>query len=133
VKTEIDLQGYDQDGRLDAELESTVYRVVQEALTNVGKHAEANSAIVQVQANNGLMRVQITDDGRGLPADVEQRAGERVEQGVGGFGMSGMRERAELVGGEMDVRPADPVTGKGTIVRLTIPLSGRPLAAATQT
>jgi signal transduction histidine kinase len=133
VKTEIDLQGYDQDGRLDAELESTVYRVVQEALTNVGKHAEANSAIVQVQANNGLMRVQITDDGRGLPADAALVASERAEQMTGGFGMSGMRERAELVGGEMDVRPADPVTGKGTIVRLTIPLSGRPLAAAAQT
>lgn len=130
VKTQIDLQSYDQDGRLDAELESTVYRVVQEALTNVGKHAQASSAIVEVQVGGNIMRVQITDDGRGLPPDAAQQASERVEQGSGGFGMSGMRERAELVGGELDVRPADQMTGKGTTVRLTVPLAGRPLTAA---
>jgi signal transduction histidine kinase len=129
VKTEIDLQGYDSDGRLDAELESTVYRVVQEALTNVGKHAQAGSAMVGVHTGDGLMRVQITDDGIGLPPDAAERASERVEQGSGGFGMSGMRERAELVGGEIDVFPADPVSGKGTTVRLSIPLAGRPLSA----
>ncbi len=130
VKTEIDLQGYDDGGRLDAELESTVYRVVQEALTNVGKHAQASSATVEVRADGAFMWVQVTDDGSGLPPDVEQRASERVEQGSGGFGMSGMRERAELIGGELAVRPADQMTGKGTTVRLTVPLSGRPLTAA---
>jgi signal transduction histidine kinase len=129
VKTEIDLQGYDSDGRLDAELESTVYRVVQEALTNVGKHAQASSAMVGVHTGDGLMRVQITDDGIGLPPDAAERASEAAEQMSGGFGMSGMRERAELVGGEIDVRPADPMSGKGTTVRLTIPLAGRPLSA----
>lgn len=130
VSTEIDLQGYDSDGRLDAELESSVYRIVQEALTNVGKHAEACSAQVEVRASDGFIRVKVTDDGRGLPPDAAERASARAEEMTGGFGMSGMRERAELVGGELQVAPADPVTGKGTIVRLTIPLAGRPLVAA---
>lgn len=131
VRSEIDLQGYDDEGgRLDAELESTVYRIVQEALTNVGKHAEATSAIVRVSVIEGRMRVQVIDDGRGLPPDAAQRASERAEEMVGGFGMSGMRERAELVGGELDVAPADPATGKGTVVTLTVPLSGRPSLAA---
>ncbi len=129
VRTEIDLASYDSDGRLDAELESTVYRIVQEALTNVGKHAQANSAIVEVRAGDGVMRIQVTDDGIGLPADAAERASAAAEQMSGGFGMSGMRERAELVGGELDVRTADPVTGRGTAVRLTIPLAGRPMMA----
>jgi signal transduction histidine kinase len=133
VRTEIDLVSYDSDdGRLDAELESTVYRIVQEALTNVGKHAQANSAIVEVSASEGFMRIQITDDGCGLPPDAAERASAAAEQMSGGFGMSGMRERAELVGGELDVRTADPVTGRGTTVRLTVPLAGRQLMAATQ-
>jgi signal transduction histidine kinase len=130
VRSEIDLQGYDDGGRLDAELESTVYRIVQEALTNVGKHAEASSAIIDVHVLEGRMRVKVTDDGRGLPQDAAQRASDRAQENVGGYGMSGMRERAELVGGELDVRPADPVTGKGTVVTLIVPLAGRPLAAA---
>lgn len=130
VRTEIDLQSYDQDGRLDAELESTVYRIVQEALTNVGKHAKATSAVVSVTAQDGVMRIQITDDGVGLPPDAAQRAAEAAESMSGGFGMSGMRERAELVGGQLDVRAADPVTGRGTTVRLSVPLAGRPLATA---
>lgn len=130
VRTEIDLQSCDHDGRLDAELESTVYRIVQEALTNVGKHAQASSAVVSVTAEDGVMRIEVTDDGVGLPSDAAQRAAEAAESMSGGFGMSGMRERAELVGGQLDVRAADPVTGRGTTVRLTVPLAGRPLATA---
>jgi signal transduction histidine kinase len=127
VRTEIDLDGFESE-RLDAELESTVYRVIQEALTNVGRHAQASSAVIGVQAKDGLVRVHVTDDGQGLPA---QPPGQRTPEDElkGGFGMSGMRERAELVGGEIDVRSADPVTGKGTTVRLTVPLAGRPQAA----
>lgn len=130
VRTEIDLDGFDGE-RLDAELESTVYRVIQEALTNVSRHAQASSALIGVQARDGFVTVHVTDDGKGLPA---QPLGQRTpeEELRGGFGMSGMRERAELVGGELDVRPADPVTGQGTTVRLTIPLAGRPQVAALQ-
>jgi signal transduction histidine kinase len=122
VKTEIEL-GEGHGGRLDAELESTIYRIAQEALTNVSRHAEASRAVVSVSEREGIVHVSVTDDGKGLPD--ASRLGPRGDGLEGGFGTSGMRERAELVGGELELLPA-PV--KGTTVRLTVPLSSRPVA-----
>jgi signal transduction histidine kinase len=121
VQTEIDLGPEHEQRRLDAELESTIYRVVQEALTNVSRHAQATKAMVSVVEHDGLVRASVTDDGQGLP-DAD-RLGPRGDGLEGGFGMSGMRERAELVGGELELVPAP---GKGTTMRLTVPLAGRP-------
>ncbi len=119
VQTEIDLGPSDE--RLDAELESTIYRVVQEALTNVSRHAHATRAVVSVSAGSpgGAIRVAVTDDGRGLP-DNGRPLGPRGDGLEGGFGLSGMRERAELVGGELELGPAP---SGGTTVRLTVPLT----------
>ncbi len=131
VKTEIDLGTDAGDApdaiaaaggrRLDAELESTIYRVVQEALTNVSRHAEATKAVISVVGRDGVVTASVTDDGRGLPET--SRLGPRGDGLEGGFGMSGMRERAELVGGELEWERAPE---KGTIMRLTVPLAGRP-------
>lgn len=109
------------DGRLDPELESTIYRVVQEALTNVGRHAEASSVAVTVLDRGEDLVVEVADDGQGLQASAQRPRDESA--GPQGFGVSGMRERAELVHGELEVldRP-----GGGTIVRMTVPLTGRP-------
>jgi signal transduction histidine kinase len=128
VQTEIELglqDGAAENGggearRLDPELESTVYRIVQEALTNVGRHAQATRALVRVTERDGVLRASVTDDGRGLPG--AERLGPRGDGLEGGFGMSGMRERAELIGGELEFRPAPE---RGTTVQLTVPLSGR--------
>jgi two-component system, NarL family, sensor histidine kinase DevS len=138
VKTEIDLDpqeaavangpgGAEETRRLDPELESTIYRVVQEALTNVSRHAEARSAVVSISERDGVVRVSVTDDGKG-PPDAS-RIGARGDGLEGGFGMSGMRERAELVGGELEMVPAP---GTGSIVRLNVPLAGRPSARTQQ-
>ncbi len=134
VKTEMDLgwgPGQDQDAggenggrRLDPELESTIYRVVQEALTNVSRHAQATKAVISVTERDGVLTASVTDDGRGLPDAT--RLGPRGDGLEGGFGMSGMRERAELVRGELEWAPAPE---RGTIMRLTVPLTGRPSAA----
>jgi signal transduction histidine kinase len=129
VTTVIDL-GEDSSGddgarRLDAELESTVYRIVQEALTNVSRHAQATSAEVSVTVRDSFLRAAVTDDGKGMPG--AERLGPRGDGLEGGFGMSGMRERAELIGGELEFMPAP---GRGTVVRLTVPLAGRPVPAA---
>ena len=134
VETVIDLgrepgQAQDADPdvrrRLDAELESTVYRIVQEALTNVSRHAEASTAAVSVTVRDEVLRASVTDDGKGMPG--AERLGPRGDGLEGGFGMSGMRERAELIGGELEFSPAP---GRGTVVRLSVPLAGRPSAAA---
>src|SRR5665213_760649 len=128
VKTEIALtqdadQAFDA-RRLDPELESTVYRIVQEALTNVSRHAHATRAVIEVTEREGTIVASVTDDGQGMPG--AERLGPRGDGLEGGFGMSGMRERAELIGGELEFMPAP---GKGTTVRLTVPLAGRPSAA----
>jgi signal transduction histidine kinase len=120
IETDIDPALGEQ--RLDAELESTLYRVVQEALTNVSRHAKATRAVISVSERDGVVTASVTDDGEGLPQNgTRQRTPE--DELKGGFGVSGMRERAELVGGELELVPAP---GGGATMRLTVPLAGRP-------
>jgi signal transduction histidine kinase len=69
-----------------------IYRIVQESLTNVVRHASATSAHVDISRSGGSFVVSIGDDGSGLGEDTE-----------GGRGLLGMRERAELLGGTLDV------------------------------
>ncbi len=76
---------------------------------------------MRVTSATALVRASVTDDGKGMPG--AERLGPRGDGLEGGFGMSGMRERAELVGGELEFAPAP---GRGTTVRLTVPLAGRP-------
>ncbi len=118
VETEIDLG---TSTRLDPELESNVYRILQEALTNVGRHAAASQATIRVRVDDGTLEASVRDDGRGI-AELEPR-----DELEGGFGMSGMRERADLVRGELRVAPAP---GGGTAVELSVPLAGRPSGLA---
>jgi signal transduction histidine kinase len=94
---------------LSPELETTIYRLVQEALTNVGKHARAERATVAIVAGATMLEVEVADDGRGFDPDVATH----------GFGLAGMRERVELNGGRLTVGRED---GGGTVVRATIPL-----------
>jgi two-component system, NarL family, sensor histidine kinase UhpB len=91
---------------LDEERELVCYRVVQEALTNVLRHARASRAWVSLRADGRQVRVEVRDDGRWA-------------EGPPGTGMAGMRERAHLVGGRMEV---DHHPGGGTRVVLTMPL-----------
>jgi signal transduction histidine kinase len=126
VQIQVEL-GQEDGKRLDGELESTIYRIVQEALTNVSRHAEATKAIVSITEQGGVVSASVTDDGKGLPG--AERLGPRGDGLEGGFGMGGMRERAELVGGELEFGPAPT---KGTTVRLLVPLAGRPSAEALQ-
>jgi signal transduction histidine kinase len=94
--------------RLAPETESTIYRVVQEALTNVTKHAQADHVEVSVERANGSVQVQVSDDGRGFDPAREPT----------GLGLVGMRERVELAGGELAIesRPEGP-----TVVRALVP------------
>jgi len=102
--------------RLDRSHETVLYRIVQEALTNVRKHAQATSVTVSLEALDGRMRLEVVDDGVGfepeeIPALVAQ----------GHFGLMSMRQRAELAGGSCNWVTAPQ---HGTRVVVSIPLSG---------
>ncbi len=113
---EVDFQSAGLDGgRVPAAVETALYRVVQEALTNVLKHAQAHRVSVVLQGAPGHVVAVVEDDGRGFDA----------EQGVGGadgarpLGLLGMRERMELVGGGLTI---DSAPGRGTTVIARVPL-----------
>lgn len=103
-------------GRLDPELETTVYRIVQEALTNIAKHAQAESVRIVVALDYDVVRVEISDDGRGFDPEA------RVE----GFGLVGMRERVALAHGQLEIESA---VGR-TVVRATLPVGSAVSARA---
>jgi signal transduction histidine kinase len=106
-------------GRLPAKLETVAFRLVQEALTNVLKHAEASSVTVNVAAAGRELHVRIEDNGRGFDPR-RSRSGDRP----GGFGLLGMQERVELVGGRWEVQSTP---GVGTVVTAVLPiLDGAP-------
>ncbi|MFF6913697.1 histidine kinase [Streptomyces sp. NPDC012466] len=98
-------------GPVADEVEVTVFRVVQEALTNVVKHADAHTVTVQLSRLVDELEVAVTDDGRGAHA-VSRR---------GGHGLVGIRERAAAHGGSAAARPG--TGGRGFEVRVRIPLS----------
>jgi signal transduction histidine kinase len=91
-------------------LESVLYRLVQEALTNVVKHAEANAVEVSVTEEDGHVELVVHDDGRGFDPDGA----------TDGFGVLGMRERASLLNGRLQLESSP---GTGTTVRATIPFA----------
>jgi len=96
--------------RLDPEIETIAYRVAQEALTNVVKHARASRVTILLRASAEGLELHVTDDGLGFdPAAASS-----------GYGIVGMRERAELCGGRLH---AGPTPDGGTAVRLTAPLA----------
>jgi signal transduction histidine kinase len=97
--------------RLASEVETTVYRIVQESLTNVVKHARAASVDLRVRCDGPELEVCVADDGIGFDPDGAQ---------VLGFGLTGMRERVELAGGELSVLPGAVA---GTTVRARLPLA----------
>jgi signal transduction histidine kinase len=97
------------DDRLAVDLETAVYRVVQEALSNAIKHADAQQIKVRIERTYTSVEVEITDDGQGFDP----------EQPTAGFGLVGMRERAALADGRLDVTSSEA----GTTVRASFPIA----------
>lgn len=101
-------------GRLPALVETALYRVIQEALTNAGRHASASTVQVGVRAMEDAVEASVVDDGRGFDAGAAlSRRGDR------GLGLIGMRERVETLGGWLRVA-SEP--GGGTRLTVRIPL-----------
>ena len=95
------------DRRLSPELETTIYRLVQEALTNVAKHARATHVRIEVATVDGAVTVDVDDDGTGFDASTPHA----------GFGLVGMRERINLAGGTFEIES----DATGTRVRSSLP------------
>jgi signal transduction histidine kinase len=113
LEIDLDIDLAFESGRSDRRhvppLESAIYRLVQEALTNVVKHADARSAHVSIAEQDGTVEVTVQDDGKGFDPTA----------GTDGFGVLGMRERALLFDGQLEIESA---AGAGTTVRAQIPV-----------
>lgn len=109
---------------LSSEQAIAVYRIVQEALTNILKHADARQAWVKLTQQGGQLTIQICDDGRGFKPLALER-GRKQDADGRGLGLFGMEERAHLAGGRLRV---ESQPGQGTTVLVTIPArpSGEP-------
>jgi signal transduction histidine kinase len=110
VSLDIDL-AYEREGeptRLVPEIEGAIYRMVQETLTNVSKHALTDRAAVTMRESGDSVEIEIRDDGVGFDMDASSE----------GFGLIGMRERAELVDGKLSVHSKP---GEGTTVSIVVP------------
>jgi signal transduction histidine kinase len=114
VELRIDL-AYEQQRvtqRHTSELETAIYRIVQESLTNASKNGHARRAVVEVHEHGAIVEVSVSDDGIGFDSAAP----------TNGFGMIGMRERAELLLGTLEV---ESTPGRGTVVRATLPAQRR--------
>jgi signal transduction histidine kinase len=108
VRVEVRIEGTPSE--LPVGLDLSAYRIVQEALTNVVRHAGPATARVTVRHSPGQVAVEVVDDGRGAVPGEERH---------GGHGIAGMRERAALYGGALE---AGPLPGGGFQVAATLPV-----------
>jgi signal transduction histidine kinase len=98
------------DERLDEEIETTLYRLIQEALTNVVKHSHASTVSILLVRRDGKAMAIVEDDGKGFDSAATRE---------GGLGLVGMRERAALVGGRLTIETA---AGSGTTIAVEVPI-----------
>jgi signal transduction histidine kinase len=111
ITSELELSaGFAGAARLDVELESTTYRLVQEALTNVAKHAGASNVRVAVGEAGGAIQIEVEDDGVGFDTRTAIR----------GFGLAGMHERVALAGGILSIASGE----HGTLINASLPIDG---------
>lgn len=116
----------DDFGRLPRDLELAVFRVLQEGLTNVHRHSGTATAHVRLTAQDGTLILEISDQGKGIPADVLESTRDAV--GTLGVGLRGMNERMRQLGGKIDLVSS----ATGTTIRATVPVeqSGATAASA---
>ena len=107
VRTE--LQSTLGDPVLERDLTTAVFRIFQEALTNIARHASATTVRVRLELERGRVKLEVEDDGVGIPVAAHTTS----------LGLIGMRERARRLGGACEVHRRDP---RGTLVTVTVPL-----------
>jgi signal transduction histidine kinase len=115
-KIKVDLDLPEEFGRLPDEMEIAIFRMVQECLTNIHRHSGGISAAIKMHVEDHGIRVEVQDQGKGIP---RQKQIEINTSGRTGVGFRGMRERLRQLGGTLEIESGNT----GTIVRATLPLA----------
>lgn len=102
-------------GRMTAETATALFRVIQEALTNIHRHSESKSATVRLKRQNSTLELEVADEGRGLPAELIENID---ELGAFGVGLASMKERIKALGGTLRVESGSG----GTRLTATLPI-----------
>lgn len=113
----VKFDGFDETVRLTPELETTLFRIAQEAINNIINHADAKSVLIRLNREDGYINLHVEDNGRGF--DVAKIKGQALR--LRRFGLMGIQERVELVGGEVTL---DSAPGRGTCLHVHVPLPG---------
>ncbi|MDF2841086.1 MAG: histidine kinase,GAF protein [Clostridia bacterium] len=114
----VELKTSGKDIGLQYYLMSTVFRIVQEALTNISKHAEASRVTIKLNISKNMLQLDIKDNGHGFDTTVLEEV--IYEKANGGFGIEGMKERVDLINGSIDINSA---IGIGTVIKVQVPLN----------
>ena len=121
-KIKVDLEIPGDFGRLSRDLETAIFRVVQECLTNIHRHSGSTVAKVRVSKRDRDLRIEVEDEGKGISPE------KRIEMdlaGKAGVGIRGMRERIRQLGGSLEI--GSQLDGSGTVIVARLPIDGRPV------
>jgi len=124
-KIKVGLEFPDDFGRLPRELEITIFRTVQECLTNIHRHSGSPIAKIRITRSGSRVRAEVEDRGKGIAA--EKRIG-MESAGTPGVGIRGMRERIRQLGGSLEINS----DGKGTVIVARLPIADTSVLAATE-
>lgn len=113
----------DKPARLQRDLETAIFRTVQECLTNIHRHSESPTAVIHLGQMPDKIVLEVADQGKGI---TPQRLSEIASQGAPGVGLRGMQERVKDFGGKLEIFSART----GTTIRIMVPLSSADLARA---
>jgi two-component system, sensor histidine kinase and response regulator len=127
-KIRVDIAMPDEIGRLPSDLETVVFRIVQECLTNIHRHAQSSAASIHIQRSESEIRIEVADDGKGISA---KKRAELELPGKAGVGIRGMRERVRQWGGTLEILSRDEGQGTVVIARLLIPDASRAATLST--
>lgn len=115
-KVKVDFKTMGRERRLPPQLETTLFRVIQEAISNIAKHAHASNVSISLDFQRNMIKAQVRDDGRGFNVEEAIRSKDRPR----GLGLIGMKERVELVHGTLKIQSYPG--GGGTKMDIEIPL-----------
>jgi two-component system NarL family sensor kinase len=103
--------------RLSSDYELTIFRIVQECLTNIHRHSGSKTAKISLSRRDGFVHCEISDQGKGMPQDQQLAHGSNAT--TMGVGLRGMKERVSQLGGVLQIRS----NGKGTTVAVALPVT----------